>query len=112
MKLIACLIVLSLISAYWSTDLAGPEASTKSESQVGCSNPIVPEQPFDKLRTTLQRDHPPISLWWEWDMQVERVCRLRRRRRKVRRWRKHEPGKLERLLCRFRRWRRRWGRLW
>jgi IS1 family transposase len=45
-------------------------------------------------------------------MQVERVCRLRRRRRKVRRWRKHEPGKLERLLCRFRRWRRRWGRLW
>jgi IS1 family transposase len=45
-------------------------------------------------------------------MQVERVCRLWRRRHKVQRWRKHEPGKLERLLCRFRRWRRRWGCLW
>lgn len=40
----------------------------------------------------------------------------RRRRRKVRRWRKHKPGRLERFRRRFRRkfrrWRRRWQRLW
>jgi hypothetical protein len=54
MKLIAYLIISSLISAYWSTDLAGPE----------------------------------------------------------RHKRKHKRGRLERLLCKFRRWRRRWRRLW
>jgi len=47
-------------------------------------------------------------------MEMAKVCRFwrRRRRRKVRRWHKHEPGKLELLLRRFRRWRRRWRRLW
>jgi len=112
MKLIVCLIVLSLISTYWSTGFAGPEASTEPEGQMGCSSPIAPEQ--------LQRDHPLIPPWWDWDMQVEKVCRSWRRRRpfgklragsKVRRWRKHKPGRLERLLRRFRRWRRRWRRL-
>jgi IS1 family transposase len=46
-------------------------------------------------------------------MQVERVCRSWRRR-KVRRWRKrkHRRGRLEWLLCKFRRWLRRWRRLW
>jgi IS1 family transposase len=109
MKLIACLIVLSLISTYWSTDLASPEASTESESHVDCSRLIVPEQPFDKLRTTLQRDDSPISPWWGWDMWVEWVSpSCRRRRRKVRRWHKHKPCRLERLLHKFRRWRHLW----
>lgn len=46
-------------------------------------------------------------------MQVENVFHpWRRRRKKVRRWRKHKPGKLERLQHRFRRWWRRWQRLW
>jgi hypothetical protein len=113
MKLIACLIVLSLISTYWSTDLASPEASTGPEGHADCSSPTVPEQPCDKLRTTLHRDHPPIPLWWGWDMWAEWGCpSCRRRRRQVRRWHKHEPGRLERLRRKFRRWRRRWQRRW
>jgi IS1 family transposase len=113
MKLIACLIVLSLISTYWSTDLASPEASTEPEGHADCSSPTVPEQ--------LHRDHPPIPLWWGWDMWAEWVSPSCRRRRpfgklragcKVRRWRKHKPGRLERLRRKFRRWRRRWQRLW
>jgi IS1 family transposase len=113
MKLTACLIILSLISAYWSTGTGNSRAVTVSEGQADCSSRVAPEQPFDKLRATLQRDHPPIPLWWDWDMQMAKVCRSwRRRRHKVRRWRKHKPGKLELLLRRFRRWRRRWGCLW
>ena len=105
MKLTACLIILSLISAYWSTGPGNSRAVTVSEGQADCSSPIVPEQ--------VQRDHPPIPPWWDWDMQMERVCRSwRRRRRKARRWRKHKPDRLERLLRRFRRWRRRWWRQW
>jgi len=105
MKLIVCLIVLSLISTYWSTDLASPEASAEPEGHVDCSSPTVPEQ--------LHRDHPPIPLWWGWDMWAEWVFpSCRRRRRQVRRWRKHKPGRLERLRRKFRRWRRRWHRLW
>jgi len=99
MKLIACLIILSLIVAFSSTGLANPRASAVPESH------IVPEQ--------LQRDHSPIPPWWDLDMWVERICPpCRRRRGKHRRWRKHEPGRLERLLRRFRRWRRRWRHLW
>ena len=99
MKLIACLIVLSLIVAFWSTGLASPKASTVPEDL------IVLEQ--------LQRDHGPISLWWGWDVWGGRAYPPgRRRRRKRRRWRKHKPGRLERLLRRFRRWRWRWRRLW
>jgi IS1 family transposase len=107
MKLTACLIVLSLISVYWSTGLGNSRAVTEPEDQAGCFGSTVPEQS--------QRDHPPLPPWWEWDMQVERVCRSRRwRRRTVRRWRKrrHKRGRLERVLCKFRRWRRRWRRLW
>ena len=59
MKLIACLIVLSLILAFWSTGLASPKVSTEPEGH------IVLEQ--------LQRDHSPIPPWWNWDMWVERV---------------------------------------
>lgn len=98
MKLIACLIVLSLIIPFWSTGLIRPRAGAGSEE------PTVLEQ--------LQRGHSPLPPWWDL-MWAERVCLpCRRRRRKVRRWRKHEPGRLERLLRRFQRWRRRWRRLW
>ena len=58
MKLIACLIVLSLILVFWSTGLAGPKVSTGLESH------IVLEQ--------LQRDHSPIPPWWSWDMWGEK----------------------------------------
>jgi IS1 family transposase len=99
MKLIACLIVLSLISAFWSTGLVSPGASTVPEGHT------VLEQ--------LQRDHSPIPLGWGRDMWMERVFSpRRRRRRKRRRWHKHKPGRLERLLRRFRRWRRQRRRLW
>jgi len=80
MKLTACLIILSLISAYWSTGTDNSRAVTVSEGQADCSSPIVPEQPFDTLITTLQRDHPPIPLWWDGDMEMadahrrHRVC--------------------------------------
>jgi IS1 family transposase len=103
MKLIVCLVVLSLISAFWSTGLAGPGTSTVPEDHT------VPEQ--------LQRDHSPVSLWQACDMWIERAFPPRqRRRRKRRRWRKHEPSRLERLLRRFRHWHRqrwqRWRWLW
>ena len=45
-----------------------------------------------------------------WAERIFPPCR--RRRRKVRRWRKHEPGRLEQLLRRFQRWHRRWRLLW
>jgi IS1 family transposase len=113
MKLIACLIILSLIVAFWSTGLASPGASTKPEGHADCFSPTVPEQPFDRLRATLQRDHSLLPPGWGWDMWVKRVSpSCRRRRRKVRRWHKHEPGRLERLLRGFRRWCRRWRCLW
>jgi IS1 family transposase len=101
MKLIACLIALSLIIAFWSTGLASPRAGTVPAGHT------VPEQ--------LQSDHAPfpLPLWWGWDVWVERVCASHRgRRRRPRRWRKHQAGRLERWLYRWRRWRRRWGRLW
>jgi IS1 family transposase len=105
MKLIACLIILSSISTYWSTDLAAPDASTEAGSHVDCSSLTVPEQ--------LHRDHPPIPLWRGGDMWVEWAFpSYRRRRRKLRRWRKLKPGRLERLRRKLRRWRRRWQRLW
>lgn len=101
MKLIACLIVLSLIIAFWSTDLTSPEARAEPEGHTGCSSPTVLEQ--------LQGDHSPVPHRWGRDVWVERIVPLhRRRRRKVRRWRKHEPGRLERWLRRFQRWHRRW----
>jgi hypothetical protein len=74
MKLIACLIVLSLISAFWSTGPVSPGASTVLEDH------IVLEQ--------LHRGHSPIPLWWSRDMWMERVfpaCRRRRRKRRRRR---------------------------
>ena len=105
MKLIAYLIVLSLILTYWSTGFGNSRAVTKPEGHADCFGSTVLEQP--------QRDQPPLRPWWEWDMQMEIVRRSgRRRRRKVRRWRKHKPGRLELLLRRFRRRRRRWRRLW
>ena len=105
MKLTAYLIVLSLILTYWSTGLGNSRAVTEPEGHADRFGSTVLEQS--------QRDQPPLRPWWKWDMQMEIVRRSgRRRRRKVRRWRKHEPGKLELLLRRFRRWRRRWRRLW
>jgi IS1 family transposase len=99
MKLIACLIVLSLTLAFWSTGLGSPKVSTEPEGH------IVLEQ--------LQRDHSPILSWWGWDMWMKRTWPSRRRRRRKRwRWRKQKPGRLERLLRRFRRWRRQRRHLW
>ena len=100
MKLIACLTVLSLISTFWSTGLVSLRASAAPEGHT------VLEQ--------LQRDYAPfpLPLRWGWDVWVDRVgAPHRRRRRRPRRWRKHQPGRLERWLYRFRRWRRRWRRL-
>ena len=106
MKLTACLIVLSLISVYWSTGFGDSRAVTEPGGHADCYGPTV------TVLEQSQREHPPLPPWWEWDMQVERVCRSWRRGRKVRRWRKRKPGRLDRLLRRFRRWRRRWRRLW
>lgn len=44
MKLIACLIVLSLILAFWSTGFASLKVSTEPEGHADCSSPTVPEQ--------------------------------------------------------------------
>ncbi len=112
MRLIACLIVLSLIIPFWSTGPTSPGAHIEPRDQAGCSGPTVLEQPFGKLRTTLQRDHSPIPSWWDVDMWAERIFPPRRRRRRQhRRWRKHEPDRLERLLRRFQHWHRQWLRL-
>jgi len=88
MKLIACLIVLSLISAFWSTGLVSPRVNPVPASHT------VLEQ--------LERDHAPIPPWWGWDMWAARVVRAWRRRRRTRRqW--HKPGRVERWLRQFRR---------
>ena len=100
MKLTACLIVLSLILTYWSTGLGNSRAVTEPENPADWFGPTVREQS--------QRTQSSLPPWWEWDLLVERVCRSWRRRRKVRRWRKHKPGRWERLLRRFRRLRRPW----
>ena len=93
MKLIACLIVLSSIFTFLSTGLAGPKISTEPEGH------LVLDQ--------LPRAPSPFPSWWSWDVWLERVFPPRRR------WRKHKPGRLERLQRRVRRWhrqRRRQGR--
>jgi IS1 family transposase/transposase-like protein len=90
MKLIVCLLILSLICAFWSSGFIG---STVGEAPKG---DIVLEQPFAKLRTLLQRDPSPMPWWWRWDMWAEWLTPCRRRGR---RWRK-----LYRLLRRLKRW--------
>ena len=93
MKLIACLIVLSSIFTFLSTGLAGPKISTEPEGH------LVLEQ--------LPRAPSPFPSWWSWDVWLERGFPPRRQ------WRKHKPGRLERLQRRVRRWhrqRRRQGR--
>jgi IS1 family transposase len=82
MKLIACLIVLSLIFAFWSNSFIG---STISEAPKGH---LVLEQ--------LQTHRSPVPWWWRWDVWAEWLCPPRRRKRKWR-W-------LRRLLRQFRRW--------
>lgn len=105
MKPIACLIILSLIFAFWSSGPAGLGVSAGLEDDAGCSSPTVFEQ--------LQRDHVSTPLRWAWDMWVELVFpSRRRRRRKVRRRCKYKPGKLELVRRQCRRWFRRWRRLW
>ena len=89
MKPIACLIVLSLIFAFWSNSFIGSMASETPEGDVAL------EQPFDKLRPLLQRDQSPGPKWWTWDIWAEWLCPPRR---KPRRWRR-----LSFLLCKLRR---------
>jgi hypothetical protein len=89
MKLIACLIVLSLIVAFWSTGLASPIAGT------GPRGHAVLEQS--------QKDHAPAPPWWGRDMWVERISPSDRRRLfgklragcKGQRWRKHKCGRCD-----------------
>ena len=95
MKLIACLIVLSLFFAFWSSGFIG---STVSEAPKGHT---VLEQPFDRLRTLLQSDRSPVAGRWTWDVWAEWIWPPRRRGRG---WRK-----LSRLLRKLRRWYRWYG---
>ena len=90
MKPIACLIILSLIFAFWSNSFIGSTASEIPEGDVAL------EQPFDKLRPLLQRDQSPGPKWWTWDIWAEWLCPPRRN--KPRRWRR-----LSFLLCKLRR---------
>lgn len=104
MKPIVCLIVtLSLVFAFWPTGTTAPKANA---APGGC---VVSEQ--------LQIDRSPIPPWWSQVGWVEMVFPLRRRKKPhIRRYKKHEPGKLELRLRKFRRWRKRkmrqWRRLW
>lgn len=102
MRLTACLTILSLILAYWSTGPGGCRTVVAPESQAGRSGPLVLEQ---------LRNPPPASPWWDVEMWAERVFPSGRRRRRVRRWRKHKPGWLERRLRKFQRRCRQWQRL-
>ena len=90
MKLIAYLVVVSLIFAFWSY---GFSCSTASGTPKGH---VAPEQPFDWLRTVLRRDRSPAPEWWTWDVWAEWLCPPRR---KPRRWRR-----LILLLYKLRRW--------
>lgn len=104
MKLMVCLTVtLSLVFAFWPADLATPKASGVSEGRV------VVEQ--------LDRNWSPISFWWSRVGWVEMVfSHCRRKKPRIRRYKKHKPGKLELRLRKFRRWskgkRRQWRCLW
>ena len=91
MKLIACLVVLSVVFAFWSNGFTGSTVSEATKSHV------VLEQSFDRLRTPLQRDQSSVAGWWTWDVWAEWL--LPSPRRRGRRWRK-----LYRLLRKLRRW--------
>ena len=88
MKLIVRLTILSLILTVPATRLANPRASRVPETS------IVPEQSFNRFRTSLHRDLSPPPSCWCWDMWAERAFPLGRRRRRKRwqRWRKRRPG--------------------
>jgi IS1 family transposase/transposase-like protein len=90
MKLIACLMVLSLVFAFWPS---GFMVSTVSEIS---KDHVVLEQ--------LHSDQPPVAGWWTWDVWAEWLCLTRRPRRK---W-----SRLLRLLRKLRRWYRRRVRRW
>ena len=102
MRLIACLLVLSVIFTFWSADLTDVRVSTESGNQ------IVLEQ--------FQREQLPTAPGGRWVGWVQGILPPRRRKKPhVRRYRKHEPGKLELLLRRLRRkawhWRHSWRRI-
>ena len=81
MKLIACLLILSLFFAFWSNSFTGPTVGEAPEGEV------VLEQ--------LYRGPSPLPWWWRWDVWAEWLCPPRCRGRK---WRR-----LLRLLRRLRR---------
>jgi len=82
MKLIACLIVLSLVFAFWSSGF------TSSTINGALGDHVVLEQ--------LRSDRSPTPTWWTWDIWAERLCPPRR---KPRRWRR-----LIILLYKLKRW--------
>ena len=89
MKLIVCLVVLSLFFVFWSSAFI---VSTASEVPKGHT---VLEQAFDRFRTSIGGDQSSVTGWWTWDVWAEWLLPTPCRR--GRRWRK-----LHRLLRQFR----------
>jgi len=106
MKLIACLVILSLFFAFWSS---GFMVSTISEIP---KDHAVLDQSFDRpfvrlrvwLRTPLHIGQSFERGWWTWDVWAEWLCLTRRPRRK---W-----SRFLRLLRKLRRWHRQRVRRW
>ena len=99
MKLIACLLILSVIFTFWSTGSTDAKVNTASREH------LVLEQ--------FQRGRLPTTLGGRWVAWVNVIFPSRRRKKPhTKRYKKHKPGKLELLLRRLRRKARRWRRSW
>jgi IS1 family transposase len=98
MKLIACLIVLSLVFAFWSSGF------TSSTMSGALRDHMVEAHGRAPLLEQLRSDRSPAPSWWAREIWAEWLCPPRR---KPRRWRR-----LILLLYKLRRWYRQRVRRW
>ena len=102
-QIVSLTVTLSLIFAFWTCGITIQKASGVSGGSV------TGEQ--------LDRNGFPNSFWWSRVGWVEMVfSHSRRKKPRIRRYKKHKPGKVELRLRKFRRWskgkKRQWRCLW